>query len=166
MSKTRKAATIHLSDDVMRAVHRKDYLLLEQLVTNSTVNLTTSAGRSLLSMVVSYGDTFMLEWLLTKHPDLDQQDPNGWTALHFAAQAYAMDKAELLVQAGATVDRSDAYGNTPLWRAVFEARGRGDMLRLLLTHGANPLHQNHSGISPLQLADTIANYDIKQFFAH
>ncbi|SMC00696.1 Ankyrin [Hymenobacter roseosalivarius DSM 11622] len=73
--------------------------------------------------------------------------------------------AELLLQAGATVDLPDAYGNTPLWRATFESHGRGAMLKLLLAHGADPAQQNHSGVSPLQLAESIANYNVKQFYA-
>jgi len=134
-------------------------------VTNATVNLSDSNGRNLLSLVVNYGDAPMLQWLLTKDPALDQQDRNGWTALHFAAQAYAVEMAALLILSGATVDLADNFGNTPLWRAVFESRGQGAMLHLLLTNGANPDQPNNSGISPRQLAETIANFDVKQFLS-
>ncbi|UOQ71477.1 ankyrin repeat domain-containing protein [Hymenobacter cellulosilyticus] len=134
-------------------------------MTDSTINLTDSNGRSLLSLVVNYGDAAMLQWLLPKGPALDQQDCNGLTALHFAAQAYAVEMASLLLIAGATVDVTDAYGNSPLWRATFESRGQGGMLKLLLAHGANPDQANDSGVAPRQLAETIANFDVKQFFA-
>jgi ankyrin repeat protein len=106
----------------------------------------------------------MLQWLLPKGPALDQSDCNGWSALHFAAQAHAVEMAALLLAAGATVDVPDAYGNTPLWRAAFESRGRGEMLQLLLANGANPDRANDSGMSPRQLAETIANFDVKQLF--
>ena len=56
----------------------------------------------------------------------------------------------------------DVYGNTALWRAAFESRGQGAMLKLLLAHGANPDQPNHSGMSPRQLAETIANFDVKR----
>lgn len=134
-------------------------------MTDSTINLPDNGGRSVLSVVVNYGDVVLLQWLLAKSPALDQQDRNGWTALHFAAQAYAVEMAALLLAAGASVDVSDAYGNTALWRAAFESRGRGEMLQLLLAHRANPDQPNHSGVSPRQLAKTIANFDVKQFFA-
>ena len=165
MSKLRTPASPRLSPDAIRAVHRQDYPTLEQLVTNATVNLLDSSGRSVLSFVVNYGDVAMLQWLLTKGPALDQQDRNGWTALHFAAQAYTVEMAALLLAAGATVDVPDAYGNTPLWRAAFESRGRGAMLQLLFAHGANPDQPNDSGMTPRQLAENIANFDVKQFFA-
>ena len=165
MSKLRTPTSPQLSPEVIRAVHRQEYSALEQLVTNATVNLPDSYGRSVLSVVVNYGDVAMLRWLLTKGSALDQQDRNGWTALHFAAQAYAVEMAALLLAAGATVDVPDIHGNTPLWRAAFESRGRGAMLHLLLTHGANPDQSNNSDVSPRQLAETIANFDVKQFFA-
>lgn len=165
MSKPRTPASPQLSPEVVRAVHQRDYPALEQLVTNTTVNLPDSYGRSLLSLVVNYGDAALLAWLLPKGPALDQQDRNGWAALHFAAQAHAVEMAALLLAAGATVDVADAYGSTPLWRAAFESRGRGELLQLLLAHGANPDQPNDSGVSPRQLAQTIANFDVKQFFA-
>ena len=114
---------------------------------------------------MNYGDAALLAWLLPKGPALDQQNCNGWAALHFAAQAHAVEMAALLLAAGATVDVADAYGKTPLWRAAFESRGRGELLQLLLAHGANPDQPNDSGVSPRQLAQTIANFDVKQFFA-
>ncbi|WP_143435171.1 hypothetical protein [Hymenobacter roseosalivarius] len=71
MTKVRKAATLRLSEEVLRAVHRKEYDVLEQLVNSSTVHLTDSMGRSLLSMVINHGDVPMLQWLLTQSPALD-----------------------------------------------------------------------------------------------
>jgi ankyrin repeat protein len=164
MSKLRPLTSPRLSSEAIRAVHRQDYQALEQLVTTATVNLPDSSGRSLLSFVVNYGDAAMLRWLLTKGPALDQQDCNGWAALHFAAQTYAIEMSALLLAADATVDMPDAFGNTPLWRATFESRGRGALLGLLLTHGANPDQPNNNSVSPRQLAETIANFNVKQFF--
>ncbi|MDQ1086662.1 ankyrin repeat protein [Siphonobacter sp. BAB-5404] len=62
------------------------------------------------------------------------------------------------------IDLQDKYGNTPLWRATFESKGREDLIRPLLQAGANPYVKNHSGISPYDLALAIANYDVKSFF--
>jgi hypothetical protein len=162
----RKNVVKRLSDEAIGAVHRQDYSLLNELVTASTVDLTNKQGRSLLSYIVLYGDVPMLDWVLARQPALDLADHNGWTPLHFAAQAYAVEVAEKLLGAGATVDQQDAYGNTPLWRAVFDSRNRGAMILLLLLHGADAARKNHSGISPLELAHTIANFEVKQFFPH
>jgi uncharacterized protein len=69
-----------------------------------------------------------------------------------------------LLDAGALVDPRDSYGNTPLFRAVFNSSGNGDVIKLLRGAGADPYAKNASGISPLKLARTISNYDVRQFF--
>jgi ankyrin repeat protein len=68
-----------------------------------------------------------------------------------------------LLAHGAVVDIQDAHGNTPLWRAVFESKNRGEVIEILLASGADKNLKNNYGISPLDLAGTIANYDAMQF---
>lgn len=70
----------------------------------------------------------------------------------------------MLLRAGALVDAADSSGNTPLWRAVFESKGRGEVIALLRRYGADPLRENAAGVSPLGLARTIGNYDVAQYF--
>lgn len=53
----------------------------------------------------------------------------------------------------------------PLWVAVFNSKGRGELIGLLRAHGADPLHANASGQGPVGLARLIANYDVAQYFA-
>ncbi|MFF3164347.1 ankyrin repeat domain-containing protein [Streptomyces sp. NPDC003273] len=59
-------------------------------------------------------------------------DADGWTPLHFAAQAQAPAVVEVLLAEGAAVDVVDRHGDTPLSRAVFCSRGEGGTIRLLL----------------------------------
>lgn len=102
--------------------------------------------------------------LLDSGAESGAQDDMGNSALHYAAQEYHADMASLLIAHGAKVDAQDIHGNTPLWRAVFNSRGRGELIMLLLESGADRSHSNKSGKSPLDLAKTIANYNITQFF--
>jgi ankyrin repeat protein len=102
--------------------------------------------------------------LLSSGVDVDQQDKIGYTALHYAAQNYLLDIALVLLEHKASVDAKDTYGNTPLFRAVFNSKGRGDMIQLLLIFGADKDSKNNHGVSPIELAKTIANYSIVQFF--
>jgi ankyrin repeat protein len=69
--------------------------------------------------------------------------------------------AELLVRGGLSVDAVDGYGNTPLQKAVFQWRpAMGfDHIDCLLELGADPLHQNNYGVSPLSLARTIQGHE-------
>jgi ankyrin repeat protein len=102
--------------------------------------------------------------LLDSGADVDAQDAMGDSALHYAAQEHHSEMASLLIGHGARVDAEDNHGNTPLWRAVFHSRGRGELIRLVLKAGADQNHRNKKGKTPLDLAKTIANYNIVQFF--
>ena len=97
--------------------------------------------------------------------DLNAADPKDWTALHFAAQNNDAEVCGLLLEAGAFVDPQDFYGNTPLWRAVINSKGDGECIKCFRSHGADPFIKNKSGISAVDLARGIGNYDVAQFFA-
>ena len=97
--------------------------------------------------------------------DIDLPDRAGWTPLHFAASASSAACVGLLLERGAHVDPKDEHGNTPLGRAVFASKGEGDVIALFRAAGADPCTPNNHGVSPLQLARTIANYPIAQHFA-
>lgn len=79
-------------------------------------------------------------------------------------QCNAADAAAVLLKAGATVDARDAHGNTALFTAVFNSKGFGEVIKLLRAHGADPGVKNNHGVSPLSLARTIANFDVRQYF--
>jgi ankyrin repeat protein len=103
--------------------------------------------------------------LLEAGAQADAQDESGNAALHQAAQDYHPEMASLLIDQGrAKVDIEDDYGNTPLWRATFNARNRGEVIAILLRAGADRNHRNKRGKTPLDVAKTIANYDAMQFF--
>lgn len=63
------------------------------------------------------------------------------------------------------MDAVNSYGNTPLFTAVFNSRGHGELIKLLRHHGADPSRPNSTGQTPIGLARLIANYDVAQFFA-
>ncbi|MBP7881287.1 ankyrin repeat domain-containing protein [Schaalia sp. JY-X169] len=94
----------------------------------------------------------------------DVQDAQGFTPLHFAAQEGAVEAAKALLKAGAPVDARNTFGNSPLFTATFNSNGRGDMIKLLRSYGADPLQVNDSGQTPVGLARLIANYDVEQFY--
>jgi ankyrin repeat protein len=83
-----------------------------------------------------------------------------YTPLHFAAKDYRPAVARVLIASGALVDAVDDHGNTPLGKAVFESRGRAELIEILLAAGADRTKRNSSGVSPLDLAKNIANYKI------
>ena len=121
-------------------------------------------GRTPLFYPARDGEVAIALELLGHGANPNAQDKNLETPLHFAARNHRTQIAEVLLQHGAQIDVQDLYGNTALWRAVYESRGRGEMIRILRAHGADKNLQNKSAVSPEKLARTIANYDVMQFF--
>jgi ankyrin repeat protein len=82
-----------------------------------------------------------------------------------ACQQGHADVAKALLEAGAEVDPKDAYGNKPLWRAVFAFRGDGELIRSLLDRGANPDSKNAAGKSPREMALTFDKPGLRELFS-
>ena len=121
-------------------------------------------GRTELHYVALRGQLSAVEQLVQSGADLNAQDRQGFTPLHFAAQEYRLDVARALLAAGASTSIRNVHGNTALWTATFNSRGRGELISELLTHGADPDSINNSGGSPRTLAATIGNFNVAQFF--
>lgn len=150
--------------DLVSALNSGDLGYLALGVNASNVNDIDRDMRTLLHHAVLLNNAAAIQLLIEKKADLDVSDYLGWSPLHYASQKHYLEVAKLLIKAGVKINSIDNYGNNILWRAVFESKGRGDMINLLLSHGADPNQQNNKGISPLKLANTISNYNIKKFF--
>ena len=111
------------------------------------------------------GDADRVIELIAHGADVNLVDQaGGHTALHFAAQGQHAETAQALLSAGAEVDARDRFGKTPLSMALFNVRdGDGEVIRVLLASGADPDLENNYGISPRELAETVDNYDLRQF---
>lgn len=68
-------------------------------------------------------------------------DSNGLTALHWAAAYGQLISAQLLIESGAEIDIEGSDGETPLLLAA--SGGHHDVVRYLLSEGANPNHVDH-----------------------
>ncbi len=66
----------------------------------------------------------------------NKTEPDGTTALHWAAQRNDVESAEKLIRAGADVKAANRYGVTPLQMAA--TNGSAAMIEKLLAAGANP----------------------------
>ncbi|WP_406390098.1 ankyrin repeat domain-containing protein [Streptomyces sp. NBC_00882] len=117
-------------------------------------------GRSALHYAAASGDLAAVRAAVDAGADVHAGDSAGWTPLHFAAQSQSADIAIELLTGHSLVDAVDVQGNTPLWRAVFNYRGDPAVLEVLREAGADPDRVNAHGVSPRQLAERIANYDV------
>jgi ankyrin repeat protein len=138
--------------------------LKASLAQGSDTNQVDSDGRTPLIQAAIDNRLEVAKLLLESGANVNAQDALGNSALHYAAQEYHCEMAMLLLGNGASVDMQDKHGNTPLWRAVFNSRGRGEVIAILLKAGADKSHRNRTGKTPLELTKTIANYNIAGFF--
>jgi uncharacterized protein len=122
-------------------------------------------GRTPLHAAALRGDLVEIGRLIAAGADPSAADDDGFTPLHLSAQEGQEGAARTLLDAGAEVDFRNRFGNTPLFTAVFNSRGRGDLISLLRERGADPMTQNTSGQTPFGLAHLIANFDVAQYFA-
>jgi ankyrin repeat protein len=112
-------------------------------------------GRPPLVSAILGNSVALVGLLLESKADVGATDPHGWTPLHFAADEMLPQMVSLLVAKGADVNVRDDEGNTPLHRAVFSARGRDEVIRLLRKHGARDDVKNKSGETPKSLAERL-----------
>ncbi len=152
-------------NDLVRCVFANDLAALADLLARGAdVNIRDEDERTPLIHAAIDGKTEIVKALIAAGADVNVQDAVGFSALHYAAQNQHAQVASLLLDASANVDLVDTYGNSPLRRAVFNSKGRGELVTLLLNAGADREHRNKHGKTPFDLARTIANYDVAQYF--
>lgn len=119
-------------------------------------------GGTLLHHSIAYGAHQVAVELIRRGIDVNMQDSNGQSALHFAAESCNVTVAELLIQHGGRFDLLDVHGNSPVWTAVFNARGNYELVRLFLKHGGARMVKvrNRHGRSPLDFAVQIGDQEL------
>lgn len=106
---------------------------------------------------VRTGDVVAVRALLERGARVGTPEPDGTTALHWAAHREQVEIAGLLLAAGAAVDAANRYGVTPL--ALASVNGDAAMIARLLAAGADPNLPNPEGETPLMTAARTGNAD-------
>lgn len=99
--------------------------------------------------------------LLDSNVDLEGTDYNGITALMYAVELGNIAMAKKLIEKGSSIECKDSFGNTPLIRACFRFSYNEngiEMIRLLISCGANVNARNKAGISPKSFAKTTLGF--------
>ncbi|MSV36221.1 MAG: ankyrin repeat domain-containing protein [Bryobacterales bacterium] len=94
------------------------------------------AASSPLADAVEAGDKTAIQTLLKKGTDVNATQPDGMTALLWAADRDDLQTAGLLVRAGANVKATNRWGVTPL--SIACEAGNAPMVELFLKAGADP----------------------------
>eukprot|EP01089_Gocevia_fonbrunei_P015132 TRINITY_DN4342_c0_g1_i1.p1 TRINITY_DN4342_c0_g1~~TRINITY_DN4342_c0_g1_i1.p1 ORF type:complete len:674 (+),score=119.59 TRINITY_DN4342_c0_g1_i1:677-2698(+) len=85
-----------------------------------------------------------------QHADINMNDGNNYSALHYSTSNGFVDITSYLLDRGADADIEDGTGCTPLHWAVYW--GHRQIAEMLVEHGANVNVCNDEGISPIQVA--------------
>lgn len=92
--------------------------------------------------------------------DINYQDNNGHTGLHYLANSPNMAKSiNFLISLGCNLNTQDNDGNTPLHFACM--RGNIKNIKCIIENGANTNIENNDGFTPLHYAKT---QEIKDLF--
>ena len=102
-------------------------------------------------------DAQAVQYLLQQGADVDQRQPDGATALHWAAFRDDERIAALLIEAGASVDAANELGATPLWLAA--ENGSAPMIERMLAAGADANMQLPEGETPVMTASRAGTAD-------
>jgi len=152
-------------DKVLSSIYANDKDSLMNLFNcGISYEIEDSEGRTPLIYAVMENNEEMVSLLLDLGANVNKQDISGYSPLHFASQRYFISIAKTLIRFGALVDIPDSKGNTPLSDATFYSEGRGELITLLLSKGANKELKNNYGISAFELSKSIANFNVAQFF--
>ena len=116
----------------------------------SLASLTAASPDLRLVEAVKHRDAEAARALLQAGVDVNTAQPDGATALHWAAHWDDVETAKQLIRAGARLDATNDYGVTPLSLACSDAGGA--MVETLLEAGADPNAVLPSGETPLMTA--------------
>jgi ankyrin repeat protein len=133
-----------------------------------TMVLLLSAVLPIVSLAVPGDDLRLVEALknrdratvlalLKQGVDVNTPQPDGTTALAWAARWDDLEAADLLIQANANPNAANDYGVTPL--SVACSNGSAAMAGKLLRAGANPNAALWSGETPLMVCARTGNSD-------
>lgn len=140
--------------NVFQIVRFKELENLKKIVNETNVNrFVNEYKQNLLHEAVAYDALEILNYLLYCNININKQDDEGKTPLHYSLDHNNYELTKLLLNTkGIEKDIKDQYGNNAMWVAVFNADGDYDIVKFLKEYGIDSTSKNNSDRSPLDLA--------------
>lgn len=153
------------NNEIFSIIRLGTYVLYEKSIVGVDIDCCNEYKQNLLQEAIAACKNDIAKDLINRNIDLNHQDSNGQTPLHYCAQYLNIEIARLLLSKDADINIEDAYGNNPLWTAVFNARSDYRMVELFIEYNANIYHLNKAGRSPLDFAKQIDDTKLVQILS-
>ena len=161
-------------EEIKNKLLNGDIFSIKESMIDYDVNQFDNYGNNVLHYYILNRDSinisfkFLLDELVKKGLDLNakQTKRDRRTALHLAVCIKSKEIFDLLIKENVDIDPLDNNGNTPLWLSIINYRKEEDsyFFKILISKGANSNIKNFHDVSPIDLVNSISNYDIKEKF--
>lgn len=138
--------------DLVRLVWSAQLDQLADVLTPENVNTRDGSGYSLLHNALRIKNVEVVRLLMAYGVDVNAADPEKNTPLHYTVDRNHLPLTQLLIEAGADPNRKGRFGHTPLYWAIGRPTINWELVRYLLSHGADPWIQGDNKASPLDIA--------------
>lgn len=138
--------------DLVRLVWSAQLDQLAEVLTPANVNTRDASGYSLLHIAAKSLNVEVVRLLLASGVDVNAADPEKNTPLHYTVDRNHLPLTQLLIEAGADPNRKGRFGQTPLFGAIRRPTVNWELVRYLLSHGADPWIQGDNGASAMDVA--------------
>lgn len=140
-------------DRLFDVLEQDDFKAILDFLNDYGLNSYDRDERTMLINLIVENKIEFIKELLKHNPDVEHQDINGQTALHFAVQEELVEVVNLLLSyPSIKLNTKDNWGNTPLWRAIMNEVEQSIIISLL-EKGADLNIKNDSDVAPIDLLD-------------
>lgn len=148
-----------LAQDIFQAARTGNVSRIEQLYTidPDTINVRNENGFTPLILAGYYNQLSAVEFLLTKHVDINATSPEGPVILGACYKGY-FELTQLLIKYKANVNAQNQQGTSALMFATISANI--ELVNLLLSNGADKNLMEKSGRTALSYAQMFNSEDL------
>ena len=149
-------------DNLCSNIRQEKYDIAKTTLKEFGIDATDGYGRTALINAVIENKPQFIRWLIDNGANINHQDRNGFSVLHFVGQNGLINLAEYFLDNGANPNLKDKHGNTALMTAVHNSFREKKVVSIFLEHAANPDIVNNYEVTPRALYKTINGTEITE----
>jgi|WetSurMetagenome_2_1015567.scaffolds.fasta_scaffold18843_5 uncharacterized protein len=141
--------------DIFRIIESGDISNYEKAISQIDINIRNERDESLLHRSIVTKHSKISINLIDRSIDVNVKNYRGESVLHYLCDHPDLVIAQKVLENGGDLTIKDIWGNTPLWCAVFNSRGKYEIVKLFMKYGSDPSAKNNNGKSPMDFAKQI-----------